>query len=433
MTDFQTVLSRCDSCGAGKAPGALFCTHCGLGFGDPADLPPRRLDVDEARTAWGSGGRGLHGPFEAPMGSDERPILWRGDGRFPMLLTARGDLAVIYQLVLGAEGLQPRVVIADLVYETLRGVSVTPSGVFAADPSGLTAARPDRDGAWSLDSGLLPDGADVRGLAADAHGQVHVLVKLGDQLRLYAGRGMTVLRETARGEAGAYAGWHDLAVGPDGDILVWGGGRLGRRRAGKDEIDFEPDARAPDLALSLNDRGEDPGLHGAATPSAQGATPVTAATPSGWGLLSPALGRFSEAPADLARPLAVTGLDDDSSVLFGPDGPTLARSDGPVLTAIPTGGWGRDTPVGGALGVLDDDILAVITTGGSTDAFLLRTDVARRSLALSGAAHFDAGRRAMAAPTPVSSLPPLALAGGVAVGMIQDHLTVWLAPWTGDA
>lgn len=386
--------------------------------------------MDEARTAWGAGGRGAHGPFEVPMESDERPILWRGNGRYPVLLTARGARAVLYQLVIDAEGVQPQIVIADLVYEGLRGVCVTPAGVFAADATGLTASRPDRLDMWSLDSGLLPEGADIRGMAADAAGRVHILVRQADRLKLFSGRGMTALREQASGPAGDLAGWCELAVSPAGDALVWGGGRIGRRSAGSAEIVFEADARAPDLALFLNDRGEDTSLHGAAVPSAAGVTPVAAIGAAGWGLLAPAQGRFAEAPGDLARPLAVTGLSDDACVLFGPEGPTLARADGPVLTPIPAGGWGRDQPAGGALGVLDEDILAILTTGGSTDAYLLRTDGARRSLALSAAAHFDAGRRVMAAPTPVSSLPPLALEGGVAVALIQDHLTLWLAPWT---
>lgn len=430
MTDFQTVLSRCESCGAGIAPGALFCTRCGFGFADPAKTPPRRLAVDQARSLWGSGGVSAHGPFEIVMASDERPVLWRSDGLSPVLLTSRGARAVIYRLVIEAAGVRPEVVISDLVYETLRALVVTPSGIFAVDGGGMTAARQDPAGGWILNSAILPMRASVMGLASDCHGRLNALVLLGDQFRLYAGRGMTALRLVASGPATDYRGWFDLAISADGAAVFWGGGVLGRIDTARGHILTDPDPRAPSQPLSLNDRGEDLSLHGGAVASAQGATPVSAQTPTGWGLLSATAGRFCEARDDLVAPLAVTGLGGDCSVLFGPAGPTLARIDGGgPLTAIPTGGWGRDVPAAGALAALDDDVLALVNTGSSTDAFLLRTDGAQRSLGLVGSAHFDVGRRAVAAPTPIGSLPPLALAGGVAVGMMLEQLTLWLAPW----
>ena len=430
MTDFQTVLSRCQSCVAGLMAGALYCTHCGLALADPCTAATRRLSIDQARDLWGAGERSPHGPFEVKLAADERPVLWQSDGRSPILLTARGEHAFIYRLLFDQEAVRLEIVIADLNYENLRAVCVTPSGVFAVDGTGLTAARQDPSGGWMLSSSILPSNSHIVGLAADSRGRLHALVVIGDQLRLYGGRGMTRLGLAASGPSGDYGGWYDLSVAATGAVMFWGGGNIGRVELDRRRIIVEVDDRAPDQSLKLKDRGEHIALRGAALASPQGAVPAVAKTASGWGLLSAAQGRFFEAPPELARPMAVTGLAGDCAVLLGRAGPTLARMDGSGhLAAIPTGGWGRDVPTACALAAIDGDVLALINSGASADAYLLRADDARRSLALVGAAHFEMGRRAMAAPTPISSLPPLALAGGVAVGMMLDNLSVWLAPW----
>jgi hypothetical protein len=414
------------------APGARFCTRCGFGFADPAGRAPRALAMDTARAAWGSAGTGAHGPFELPLSSDERPILWKTDDRSPVLLTSRGVRGILYRLAISPSGVRADTVISDLDYDSLRNVCVTQAGVFAIDDGGLTAARSDRGSGWILNSAILPDGASAVGIARDRAGQIGVLARQGDQLRLYGGRGMSALRLIAGAPAPSYQGWFDLALGPGGEALFWGGGMLGRLDAKSGRLVMEADSRAPEQPLSLDKRGATSSLHGAAKPSRRGAVPVAAECASGWGLLSAVDGVFVEAAADLARPLAVSGLGEDAAVLFGPTGPTLVRIDsatGP-LTTIPIGGWGRDVPSAGALGVLDEAILAVVTAAGSTDGFLLRTDSAQRSLGLAGAAHFDVGRRGMTAPMPIASLPPLPLIGGVVVGMMMDQLTLWLAPWT---
>jgi hypothetical protein len=432
VTDFLTVLSACESCGSTLAPGARFCTRCGYGFPDRSTLPPRVLDMDAARTSWGSGGVSAWGPFELPLASDERPMLWTSDDRSPFLLTARGARGVVYRLALSPAGVRADLVISDLSFEDLRHVCVTPSGVFAVDDSGLTAARSDGGAGWILNSQILPQDVSVVGMARGPHGHLMALAKSGDHLRLYAGRGMTQLKLQASGPAPEADGWLDMAVDERGSLAFWGSGVLGRMEGNR--LVLQPDARAPQQPLSLNDRGSALTLHGAARPSRQGACPVSADCPAGWGLVSAAAGCFVEAPEDLKAPLSVTGLGDDASVLLRASGPpTLARIDSPSapLTAIPMGGWGRDVPIGGAVSALDDAVLGLLSTGASSDAFLLRTDEARKSLGLASRAHFDVGRRS--APSPIPSLPPLALIGGVAVGMVMDQLTIWLAPWSQSA
>jgi hypothetical protein len=386
--------------------------------------------MDAARGSWGSGGVSAWGPFDLPLASDERPLLWTSDDRSPILLTARGARAVIYRLALSSAGVRSDLIMSDLSFEDLRHICVTPTGIFAVDDGGLTAARGDGGSGWILNSQILPHDVSVVGMARAPAGQLQVLARAGDQLRLYGGRGMTQLRLLAQGPAPTGEGWLDMAIDETGALAFWGSGAFGLldRRGGR--LVLNHDARAPMQPLSLNERGSALSLHGAARPSRQGICPVSADCAAGWGLISAREGCFVEAPEDLKGPLAVTGLGPDAAVLLRAAGPpTLARIDSTSapLTAIAMGGWGRDVPVGGAVGALDDAVLSLVSTGSSSDAFLLRTDEARKSLGLASRAHFDVGRRS--APSPIPSLPPLALAGGVAVGMVMDQLTIWLAPW----